>query len=673
MTAEPTPLSQGSSSSKSSLDGISSCGSSVLAYYQNGDDSSLSGRSSPDKMDRSIEIQSDQREFERQEARVIRSAIEEIDLEEEQRVLKAAREEAVELVWKNENSGAPYPLSQPPSISWEPGSKSKDQQGSKDGSYIQGDLIDQPSEVPDTNEVQSEASRSEEATQQIASHKSPSRKLSNSFSLSRLASRRRSSDALQNISGNNQKVPLLGSSAEIHESSKLGAQGYEGNEKPALLSQARRNPFARAQSSKQHRNSSLEKPKTSQRFFNRVEIQRNPPSQSKDPSYISNPSPPLEILQSTHGQGSSKRQHDQTQYKDGKEVRGDDIRAATSMRIRDRSPNLPSPTVISDKPGRPIVSFDHDWKPSESDKAFGQGSQPNAGRLSATYDVNARSPRKSSSTPVIPTSQAPIEREKKMTGMSNPSPCSVPEIDIPEEEGPSVPQINLQPTPTVGLQDTSKTESVSAPMVQEPDTPSTDKDITPTPLLERNLPRINEPRLDHKESSSPRFRPSPRHSATAPSSLPHRSPAIRTGTATALCAQCALPIQGRILTAAGTRFHPECFVCHHCHQALECVEFFPEPDDKRDARLERIERRMEGEDVEAPAGSTPEDDNDDSLRFYCALDFHEFFSPRCKSCKTPIEGEVIVACGAEWHVGHFFCAQCGDVSCRFQALTATES
>jgi hypothetical protein len=25
---------------------------------------------------------------------------------------------------------------------------------------------------------------------------------------------------------------------------------------------------------------------------------------------------------------------------------------------------------------------------------------------------------------------------------------------------------------------------------------------------------------------------------------------------------------------------------------------------------------------------------------------------------------VVVACGAEWHVGHFFCAQCGDVSCE---------
>jgi hypothetical protein len=55
-----------------------------------------------------------------------------------------------------------------------------------------------------------------------------------------------------------------------------------------------------------------------------------------------------------------------------------------------------------------------------------------------------------------------------------------------------------------------------------------------------------------------------------------------------------------------------------------------------------------------------EDGFDQSLRFFCHLDFHELFSPRCKSCKTPIEGEVVVACGAEWHVGHFFCAQCGD-------------
>jgi hypothetical protein len=92
-------------------------------------------------------------------------------------------------------------------------------------------------------------------------------------------------------------------------------------------------------------------------------------------------------------------------------------------------------------------------------------------------------------------------------------------------------------------------------------------------------------------------------------------------------------------------FHPECFTCHQCSTALECVAFYPEPANKRHERLE-----AEG----IPA------DSDIDIRFFCHLDFHEFFSPRCKSCKTPIEGEVIVAAGAEWHVGHFFCGECGD-------------
>ncbi|KAG9877493.1 hypothetical protein KCV02_g21145, partial [Aureobasidium melanogenum] len=143
------------------------------------------------------------------------------------------------------------------------------------------------------------------------------------------------------------------------------------------------------------------------------------------------------------------------------------------------------------------------------------------------------------------------------------------------------------------------------------------------------------------------------------------TPSVRRNTA--LCAHCALPIAGRILSAAGERFHPSCFKCHECGINLECVAFYPEPDKKRAERLARIQQRQQGIDVQLPEGVTEEDvrrleeeDGDESLRFFCGLDFHEFFSPRCKSCKTPIEGEVVVACGAEWHVGHFFCAQCGD-------------
>ena len=97
------------------------------------------------------------------------------------------------------------------------------------------------------------------------------------------------------------------------------------------------------------------------------------------------------------------------------------------------------------------------------------------------------------------------------------------------------------------------------------------------------------------------------------------------------------------MTASNSRLHPECFTCHHCGTGLECVAFYEEPAAKRDERL-------------AASGNVAER----TPRFYCHLDFHELFSPRCKHCKTPIEGEIIVACGAEWHEGHFFCAECGD-------------
>lgn len=124
-----------------------------------------------------------------------------------------------------------------------------------------------------------------------------------------------------------------------------------------------------------------------------------------------------------------------------------------------------------------------------------------------------------------------------------------------------------------------------------------------------------------------------------------------------------------MLSAAGERFHPECFKCHACSTNLECVAFYPEPERKHHERIARIQQRMQGFEVEMPDGVSAADvqqledeDGDEALRFFCHLDFHELFSPRCKSCKTPIEGEVVVACGAEWHVGHFFCAQCGDVS-----------
>lgn len=97
--------------------------------------------------------------------------------------------------------------------------------------------------------------------------------------------------------------------------------------------------------------------------------------------------------------------------------------------------------------------------------------------------------------------------------------------------------------------------------------------------------------------------------------------------------------------------------CHVCSTALADFEISPEPSFARLARVARIEAREAGEYV-AEGEAT---DGDKRLRFYCHLDWHEAFAPRCQHCKTPIIGEHITALGGKhYHYGHFFCCECGD-------------
>lgn len=350
----------------------------------------------------------------------------------------------------------------------------------------------------------------------------------------------------------------------------------------------------------------------------RSEIYRNPPSQSRNPSYIKNE----ESSGPSDGSKSSELQDDLGAQESNniKEIRSDEIRAATSMRLKDRSPKLPSPTVVSNRPGRPIVSFSQDWKPKDNNTQ---------GDLS----------------PTRPSGIPPRMRFK-------------PQMPASTASAPIIPTINVPDPPSIRVNNASANEQFTMPSISVSDT------SIPAITLPDEAPAARPlPTPSNRSRPSPANRPLPHHSSTTPvhSSKLHWSPSSHR--ATAQCAACALPIEGRIVSAASQRFHPHCFTCHHCAEPLECVAFYPEPDSARDTRLARIDARANGlsipEEEEKP-GETALDDGDASLRFYCHLDFHELFSPRCRSCKTPIETEVIVACGASWHVGHFFCAQCGD-------------
>ena len=90
------------------------------------------------------------------------------------------------------------------------------------------------------------------------------------------------------------------------------------------------------------------------------------------------------------------------------------------------------------------------------------------------------------------------------------------------------------------------------------------------------------------------------------------------------CRGCDTPLSGQTISTTGAQWHPRCFKCQTCKQNLEHIAFY----------------EMHG---------LP----------YCALDYHEEFSPRCDFCKTPIEEHSISALGKTYHAGHFFCRECG--------------
>ncbi|KAL8674557.1 MAG: hypothetical protein Q9168_001075 [Polycauliona sp. 1 TL-2023] len=601
---------------------------------------------------------------EKEEARMLREALQLVDQQEEARLHSAAQLEASDLVWKHRNPEdpshrpeTPYLYKQPSRITSHVRSQSdvpvttsiglrgdrewvkrSTSDHSDDGCAKTAKILvpdgqgHEPSlsQTQDTKSIQCETEaeadkHSEKIPNKVSRghtlwdspHKKAYMNLSFTLPQIKISGRRRSSGSkARTPSGSLFSNPNDKIYEEPEEAMNATAESIAPKvAKPVLFDVGIQNPIAKPTGPSPLR--SMTDPVESKDHHSRTEIYRNPPSQSRNPSYLRNGS---SSTAAHPGDG-----HDLTsQQGTPREVRSDDIRAATSMRLKDRSPKLPSPTVVSNTRGRSIVSFEQNWAPSKEgikrQESLPQRPTSRDGRRPlATHRTKPILPNSVASAPVIPTINAP----------------EPPSIHI--EEAPSVPSISVASIPTFSV---SAAEEPITLCLQNP------KTARPLPSPRKSIPKST-------------GRPLPHHSSTAPvSSLPHWSPCQRR--ATAQCAACALPISGRIVSAASQRFHPECFTCFHCSEQLECVAFYPEPDTFRTERIGRIQARAEGLEVPDEVGQTWEDDGDESLRFYCHLDYHERFSPRCRSCKTPIEGEVVVACGGQWHVGHFFCAQCGD-------------
>jgi len=420
-------------------------------------------------------------------------------------------------------------------------------------------------------------------------------------------------------------------------------RSQDARDMPAPLRIKPRNPLNRVQFAQDFGPRSSSTPPEPIKRLSRSEIHRNPPTQSRDPSYTANP-PPLPQTMEVK-QVSADQTPLPVPMKDGLEIRSEEIRQATSMRLKDRSSKLPTPTVVSDKPGRPIVSFDANWKPKEADV------KPDVRRRSPFDRVSGGGQRQSlpgrPASKDVSTSIPTVHLPDTPSIQINDAPVSVPVINLPDST-PPVPTMNLSDQPSI-------------PTINFPDTPTISNSSPSIPTI--SIQSDSDPISGKRPLPDPKAlagRPPPRHHATAPVSRGHWSPAGKRATAT--CHQCQLPIEGRVvkLNGAPEHFHPQCFICFSCGTGLESLEIRPEPSQERAERINRIRSRAQGEQFPEIEGQTMAEDGDERLRFYCHLDWHENFAPRCKHCKTPIIGEHMVALGENWHYGHFFCAECGD-------------
>ncbi|KAG9248376.1 hypothetical protein BJ878DRAFT_549279 [Calycina marina] len=635
-------------------------------------------------------IERGQRWMEKEEAVSLRDAMEDMDFkkqEEEERLFNAAQEEASELVWQHQNpvpainphapygykdhlrknsyqhartqSAGPYTgvgvttglgRDVPRSVSGgstnnlEMMSHSRVSSGSSEGS-----------EFGSSKATESIPRSSVESTRNLASLKS--RKPHGSITKNNRpeGARRIRSSGKRNISGE-LSVPFTGEQIweETEEESTARGRSTEAQVISPPLRVKARDPLNRVQFVQDIGRSSSTPAEPTKTLY-RSEIHRNPPSQSRNPAYMANstsPNKPAEVEAPV------------VQTKDGLEIRSEEIRQATSMRLKDRSPKLPTPTVVSDKPGRPIVSFDANWRPSEADI------KPEERRKSPFKRQNVLSgPDSSNVTPYVPTIQfadtpsiqvnpAPSIHMPPFSTSSSAS--AVPTIYL-SKTTPTIPVINrpdeklLVSAPTINLPDSCS----YVPTINFPHAPdvSVSAPINSTIRNNNTKRQSTRPLPDPKTASS---RPLPQHHATSLLPRGHWSPAGRRATAT--CHQCQLPIEGRVvgLREAQEKYHPHCFICFTCGTGLEALEVFEEHPIKRAERLDRIERRSQGESLPEIEGMTCAEDGDSRLRYFCHLDWHEIYAPKCKHCKTSILGEHMIALGEHWHFGHFFCAECGD-------------
>lgn len=251
--------------------------------------------------------------------------------------------------------------------------------------------------------------------------------------------------------------------------------------------------------------------------------------------------------------------------------------AATPSKPLTQIPALPKPPAQIVPSGPPSPKKTYPFTPrivprtiSNIDLSLDDAPPPSLRRSPSPAPSNS-----SSSGPSIPTIRTP---EDAATQPSN-EPPMIPKINLPEDMdfddvSPSPPAIQVHvtgevvsPKPTVPVinlpevDDTGPVISVTGPVQQTPKTP------------QRSLPII----LNDLASSGTRPHGLPQarsdtSSSIATSSSSGSEPRSKRGGL--VCGGCGKGILGRIVSAMGLRWHPQCFNCCTCGELLEHVSSY---------------------------------------------------------------------------------------------------
>ncbi|XP_071953948.1 PDZ and LIM domain protein 5-like isoform X4 [Antedon mediterranea] len=247
------------------------------------------------------------------------------------------------------------------------------------------------------------------------------------------------------------------------------------------------------------------------------------------------------------------------------------------------------------------------------------------------YDVSSQSndfPAPPPPPPPPPGPEFTINVAKPMgLQMKRSPPPDVPVYKAPGEDQPErikvmfLPDNGKKSTPSQVAQQARTVKNTQSPQAYGSSPQAYTPPRQPTPKATGPvLPTV--PVFNPSQSRMPSAPTAPFSTVPRPSNpgVPKVTP---TGTRTPTCEGCGQIIRGPFVSAVGKNWHPDHFVCVHCHEPLQKIGFVEEKG-----------------------------------KMYCEKDYSTLYAPKCSKCLQSVVGKCVNALGGQFHPACFVCFHC---------------